>query len=35
VQELVRFFPPAGNADYLTAVAAVRAWVRSLIDKPA
>jgi Uma2 family endonuclease len=35
VQELVRFFPPTGNADYLTAVAAVRAWVRSLIDKPA
>jgi Uma2 family endonuclease len=35
VHELVRFFPPVGNADYLSAVADVRAWVRSLIDKPA
>jgi Uma2 family endonuclease len=34
VTELARFFPPAGNTDYLSAVAAVRAWVRSLIDKP-
>lgn len=34
VKELVRFFPPAGSSDYLTAVAAVRAWVRSLIKKP-
>ncbi len=35
VQELVRFFPPTGNADYLTAVADVRAWVRSIINNPA
>ena len=35
VQDLVQFFPPVGNADYLTAVAAVRAWVRSFIEKPA
>jgi Uma2 family endonuclease len=34
VKELARFFPPAGNTDYLSAVAAVRAWVRSLINKP-
>lgn len=34
VQELARFFPPTGHADYLTAVAEVRAWVRSLIGKP-
>jgi Uma2 family endonuclease len=35
VKELARFFPPAGSTDYLTAVAAVRAWVRSLLNKPA
>lgn len=35
VKELVRFFPPIGNTDYLGAVAAVRAWVRSLINNPA
>jgi Uma2 family endonuclease len=34
VKELARFFPPAGSTDYLTAVAAVRAWVRSLINRP-
>ena len=34
VQELVRILPPVGSSDYLTAVAAVRAWVRSLINKP-
>jgi Uma2 family endonuclease len=34
VQELVRFFP-TDTIDYLSAVAAVRAWVRSLINKPA
>ncbi len=34
VKELARFFPPTGNADYLGAVAAVRAWVRSIIAKP-
>lgn len=33
VKELARFFPPAGSSDYLTAVAAVRAWVRSLLGK--
>jgi Uma2 family endonuclease len=34
VQELVRFLPPTGNNDYLSAVAALRAWVRSLISRP-
>ena len=34
IKELVRFFPPTGPSDYLSAVAAVRAWVRSLISKP-
>ena len=34
VKELARFFPPAGSSDYLSAVAAVRAWVRTLISKP-
>jgi Uma2 family endonuclease len=33
VQELPRFFP-TDTTDYLSAVAAVRAWVRSLISKP-
>jgi Uma2 family endonuclease len=33
IKELVRFFPPAGSADYLGTVAAVRAWVRSLLGK--
>jgi Uma2 family endonuclease len=35
VKELVKFFPPIGNTDYLSAVAAVRAWVRSLLGKSA
>ena len=35
VQELVRFFPPVGQTDYLSAVAAVRAWVRALVGKSA
>jgi Uma2 family endonuclease len=34
VKELARFFPPIGSNDYLSAVAAVRAWVRSIIAKP-
>ena len=34
VQELVRFFPPVEKIDYLSAVVAVRAWVRGVIDKP-
>lgn len=33
VQELIRFFPTEAT-DYLSAVAAVRAWARTLIDKP-
>ena len=33
VQELIRFFP-TDTTDYFSAVAAVRAWVRSLINKP-
>jgi hypothetical protein len=33
VQELIRFFPTE-TTGYLQAVAAVRAWVRSLIVKP-
>jgi Uma2 family endonuclease len=35
VHELVKFFPPVGNTDYLSTVAAVRAWVRSLLGKSA
>ena len=35
VKELPRFFPTALNTDYLSAVVAVRTWVRSLINKPA
>ena len=34
VKELVRFFPSVEKIGYLGAVAAVRAWVRSLISKP-
>jgi Uma2 family endonuclease len=34
VQELVRFFPTVDKTDYLSAVKAVRAWVRSYINKP-
>jgi len=34
VQELVKFFPPIGQTDYLGAVAAVRAWVRTHIKTP-
>jgi Uma2 family endonuclease len=33
VQQLVRFFPPGVGTDYLSAVAAVRVWVRSLINQ--
>ena len=33
VQELIRFFP-TDTTDYLSAVAAVRAWVRSIINQP-
>jgi Uma2 family endonuclease len=33
VKELAQFFPPIGNADLLSAVRAVRAWVRSAISK--
>jgi Uma2 family endonuclease len=35
IKELIKFFPPVGNTDYLSAVAAVRAWVRSLLGKSA
>ncbi|MBI3823337.1 MAG: Uma2 family endonuclease [Planctomycetes bacterium] len=34
VKELARFFPPAGSSDFLTAVAAVREWIRTLLNKP-
>jgi Uma2 family endonuclease len=34
VKELVRFFPTVEGTDYLSAVKAVRAWVRSLLVKP-
>lgn len=34
VQELAQFFPSVEKTDYLSAVAAVRTWVRSLISKP-
>jgi len=34
VKELVRFFPTVEGTDYLSAVKAVRAWVRSLLNKP-
>lgn len=33
VQELVKFFPPVGNTDYLSTVATVRAWIRKLLGK--
>lgn len=35
VQELARFLKLIETTDYLSAVAAVRAWVRALINKPA
>jgi Uma2 family endonuclease len=35
VKELVQFFPPVEKTDYLSAVRAVRAWVRSFVNKPA
>jgi hypothetical protein len=34
MQELVRLMSSFETTDYLSAVAAVRAWVRSLINKP-
>ncbi len=33
VQQLVQFFPPAGNTDYLGAVRAVRGWVKSFLPQ--
>jgi len=33
VKELAKFVPPTGNQDILKAIAAVRAWIRSIVAK--